>query len=81
MFSFRVDDDEAAGVDRWAGILGVGRSAFLREALHRQLVRLQSETDGEHWSNEPPTPGERAIERIADWGPSEDWSEWIDAAG
>ncbi|MFV1971139.1 MAG: ribbon-helix-helix domain-containing protein [Acidimicrobiia bacterium] len=81
MFSFRVDDDEAADVRRWTDRLGVGRSEFLREALHRRLVRLRSESDIDAWAENPLTADERALSEIADWCPAEDWSEWADATG
>lgn len=81
MLSFRVDDDEAAMAQRWADTLGIDRSQLLREALHRHLVRLAAETDAARWEAEPLTEGESAIESIAEWGPSEDWSDWADATG
>lgn len=81
MFSFRVDDDEAADVRRWTDRLGVGRSEFLREALRRHLVRLRSESDIERWIESPLTDDEQGLAEIAHWGPAEDWSEWADAKG
>ncbi|MGH8935715.1 MAG: ribbon-helix-helix protein, CopG family [Acidimicrobiia bacterium] len=80
MLSFRVDDQEAAEAQRWAERLGVDRSELLREALHRHLVRLASETDIQAWTRAPLTPDEQALAEIADWGPAEDWSDWADAA-
>ncbi len=81
MFSFRVDDDEAADAQRWAERLGVDRSELLREALHRHLVRLRAEDDAKAWTNLPLTADEAVFNEIADWGPAEDWSDWADAAG
>lgn len=81
MFSFRVDDDQAAATQRWADQLGIDRSEFLRDALRRHLVRLSAEGDIEAWSVEPLTEDETALETIADWGPAEDWSDWTHAAG
>ncbi|MGF1595332.1 MAG: ribbon-helix-helix domain-containing protein [Acidimicrobiales bacterium] len=81
MLSFRVDDRDAAEAQRWADALGVDRSELLREALRRHLDRLASEGDADRWTAEPMDDGERALEAIADWGPAEDWSDWIDAAG
>jgi len=81
MFSFRVDDEDAADVEQWASVLGIGRSEFLREALHRHLIRLRSEVDSQTWASAPLTSGEQALSEIADWGPAEDWSEWADATG
>jgi len=79
MFSFRVDDEEAADAQRWAERLGVDRSELLREALHRHLVRLRAEVDIQAWASAPLTEDEAALAEIADWGPAEDWSDWADA--
>ena len=81
MFSFRVDDEEAAEAQRWAERLGLDRSELLREALHRHLLRLASEDDAQTWQDNPLDQGERALAEIADWGPAEDWSDWADAEG
>jgi len=81
MLSFRVEDDEADDVARWAQRLGVDKSELLRDALHRHLDRLASEDDAATWVAQPLDDGERALEAIADWGPAEDWSDWLDAAG
>ncbi|MDK1291843.1 MAG: ribbon-helix-helix protein, CopG family [Actinomycetota bacterium] len=80
MFSFRVDEEEAADVRRWTDQLGVGRSEFLRDALHRHLVRLRSESDIERWVASPLTADEQALAEIAHWDPSEEWSDWSDQA-
>ena len=79
MLSFRVDDDEAADAKRWAEQLGVDRSELLREALHRHLVQLRAENDVEAWTNLPLTENETAFAEIADWGPAEEWEDWVDA--
>lgn len=81
MLSFRVDEREAAEAQRWAERLGIDRSELLRESLHRHLVRLASENDAVTWEQEPLDPGERSLAEIADWGPAEDWSDWIDETG
>jgi predicted transcriptional regulator len=81
MLSFRVDDRVAAEAQTWADRLGIDRSELLRDALRRQLVRLASEEDARRWTATPMTGDERAFEAIADWGPAEDWSDWVDAAG
>ncbi len=81
MMSFRVDEQEAADATRWAKRLGVDRSELLRDALHRHLTRLRSEHDTEAWLARPLTADERALREIADWGPAEDWTDWVDAAG
>ena len=80
MLSFRIDDDDAAAVQRWADELGVDRSALLRDAVRRHLNRLASEHDADRWEALPLTEGESALATIADWGPAEDWGDWADAA-
>lgn len=80
MLSFRVDDVDAAQVQRWAERLGVDRSELLRDALPRHLVRLASERDVEAWQQRPMTREEQALSGIEDWGPAEDWADWADAA-
>ena len=79
MLSFRVDDEEAAAVQRWADELGIDRSALLRDAVRRHLNRLASEHDADRWEALPLTDGETALVTIADWGPAEDWEDWADA--
>lgn len=81
MLSFRVDDEDAADAQRWADRLGVDRSEFLRQALHRHIVRLRSEGDIEAWTVTPLTTDEKTLAELADWGPAEDWSDWSDATG
>lgn len=81
MLSFRVPDDDAADVQRWADALGVDRSEILRDALHRHLVVLEGEADADRWQQQPATDAERSLEAVADWGPAEDWSDWTDAEG
>lgn len=80
MLSFRVDDDEAVEAQRWADRLGIDKSQLLREALHRQLVRLAAEHEIVAWTEQPLTDAESSLGRIADWGPAEDWADWADAA-
>jgi hypothetical protein len=79
MLSFRVEDEEAALIQAWAARLGIDRSQFLRDAVHRHLVRLASEDEAEIWAATPLDDGEQALAAIADWGPAEDWSDWADA--
>lgn len=81
MLSFRATDEDAAEVRQWAQALGVDRSEILRDALHRHLVVLKGEADAEAWRRQPASDAERSLEAISDWGPAEDWSDWIDAAG
>jgi len=79
MLSFRVPDDEAMEIQRWAESLGVDRSELLRDALHGHLVRLRGEQDAAKWLAAPATEAESALTAIADWGPAGDWSDWDDA--
>lgn len=79
MLSFRVPEDEAAELQRWADALGVDRSEILRSALHSHLVELKGEHDLEKWERSPATEAELSLSEIADWGPAEDWSDWDDA--
>ncbi len=81
MFSFRVDDQEAAEAQRWADRLGVNRSELLREALRRHIVRLWAEVEVDAWNAAPLSDAEKAFTKIADWGPAEDWSDWAHAEG
>jgi antitoxin MazE2 len=81
MLSFRVRDDDAVEIQRWADALGVDRSEILRDALHRYLAALSSEHEVDAWGRTPLTAAERSLSEIADWGPAEDWAEWSDAAG
>jgi predicted transcriptional regulator len=76
MLSFRVPDDEAMEIQRWAESLGVDRSELLRDALHGHLVRLRGEQDAAKWLDVPTTETEAALAAIADWGPAEDWADW-----
>lgn len=81
MLSFRVDEAEANQAQAWADRLGVDRSELLREALRRHLQRLASEREARIWEEQPLDEGEQSLAEIADWGPAEDWSDWLDATG
>jgi antitoxin MazE2 len=81
MLSFRVRDEEAAEIQRWATALGVDRSELLRDAIHRHLTALSSEQEVEAWAQAPLTTAEQSLAEIADWGPAEDWADWGDAEG
>lgn len=80
MLSFRVPDDDAAEVQRWASVLGLDRSEILRDALHRHLVTLRGADDAERWEQTPLTEAERSLAEVAAWGPAEEWADWADAA-
>jgi len=45
----------------------------------RHLVRLESEHDANRWADAPLTLDEQALGEIAEWGPAEDWADWVDA--
>ena len=79
MLSFRVTTGDAAAARRWAEHLGVERSALLRDALRLHLVRLAAEDDVAAWVALPATADERSLDELADWGPAEGWSDWVDA--
>lgn len=81
VLSFRVAETDAAEAQLWADRLGVERSELLRQALHRYLVRLQSENDATTWEAMPASDAELSLSAVADWGPAEDWSDWADASG
>jgi predicted transcriptional regulator len=81
MLSFRVDEEDAAAIQRWADELSVDRSALLRDAVRQHLNRLAAENDVDRWGALPLTEGESALATIADWGPAEDWQDWADATG
>lgn len=77
MLSFRVEETDALAVATWATALGVDRSELLREALRRQIARLASEHDADIWEQSPLDSGEASLADIADWGPADDWSDWV----
>ena len=58
MLSFRVDDEDAAAVQRWSDQLGVDRSSLLRDAVRQHLNRLASEHDADRWEALPLTDGD-----------------------
>lgn len=76
MVSFRADEDDVARADDLAERLGIERSELLREALASHVARLLAEYDAEAYRAAPFTDAEVSIERAADWGPAEDWSDW-----
>jgi predicted transcriptional regulator len=80
MISFRVDDADAAEIDQWARRLHIDRSELLRDALRRHLAELAADQDVQAYAEQPLTDEEKALARIADWGPAEDWADWADAA-
>jgi hypothetical protein len=76
MLSFRAAADEAAEAQEWA--IGL-RSELLREALHRHLVALRSQHEADHYDQLPVTESELSLGEIADWGPAEDWADWVES--
>jgi hypothetical protein len=81
MLSFRADEDDAKEAERWAKALGVQRSELLRDALRYHLARLRAEADAKAYSAQPFTVGETAFDAADDWGPAEDWSDWLPPGG
>lgn len=77
MVSFRADDEDVAEADRWAERLGVDRSELLRDALAGHLARLSAEADAAAYERQPLTADESALDSANDWGPAEDWSDWV----
>src|SRR5574337_1369349 len=80
MLSFRVEDTDAAGAERWARRLHVDRAELLRDALRRHLAELAAEQDVEAYADQPMTDEENVFAQAADWGPAKDWADWSDAA-
>ncbi len=64
--TFRVNATQATEAQARASRLGIPLSELLRDALRHHLVALHAEA-------------EQPLGHIADWGPEEDWSDWIDA--
>lgn len=80
MISFRIDDADAAEVDRWATRLEIDRSELVRDAVRRRLAELAAEHEVSAYAEHPVTDEEKTLAQIADWGPAEDWADWSDAA-
>lgn len=51
----------------------------MRDALRRHLARLAAEHEPALYEAAPVTAEERSLAAVADWGPAEDWSDWLDA--
>ena len=66
MLSFRVDDEDARAVSRFAEARGVERSALLREALRRHLGLLAAEADAARYDEVPLTEDELLVAGAAD---------------
>lgn len=81
MLSFRVSDGEAAQVRRWAETLDLDRSELLRDALNAHLARLRAEADATSWHASPASEAELSLGGVSEWGPAEDWADWVDATG
>ena len=79
MLSFRADEEDAAGIRQWSERLGIERSELMRDALRRQLARLAVEHEAALYDADPVTEEEMSLAAVADWGPAEDWSDWLDA--
>jgi len=81
LLSVRLDDEVSDEIDTWSNYLGVSRSDLVRDALRRHLVTLTGERDSELWEEHPLDENDLQLSEIADFGPTEDWSDWHDAAG
>ena len=79
MLSFRADEEDVNRIRQWSQRLGVERSELMREALRRHLARLAAEHEVALYEAHPLTDEELALAAVADWGPAEDWSDWLDA--
>lgn len=54
---------------------------LMREALRRQFDALDAQQDMAAYQANPLTPEELSLVDAEQWMPTEDWSEWADAAG
>ncbi|HJL89424.1 MAG TPA: ribbon-helix-helix domain-containing protein [Acidimicrobiales bacterium] len=81
LLSVRLDDEISDEIDTWSNYLGVSRSDLVRDALRRHLVTLTGERDSEAWEEHPLDENELQLTEIADFGPTEDWSDWHNATG
>ncbi|MBC8195806.1 MAG: CopG family transcriptional regulator [Acidimicrobiia bacterium] len=81
LLSVRLDDEVSDEIDTWSHYLGVSRSDLVRDALRHHLVTLTGERDSEIWEEHPLDENDLQLSDIADLGPTEDWSDWHDAAG
>ncbi len=79
MLSFRIEENDAVEMQRWADKLGLDRSELLRDAVRRHLAQLRAEDDVMAWEALPLSQEENSFEKVADWGPAEDWTDWADA--
>lgn len=79
MLSFRADEADVQGIREWSERLGIERSELMRDALRRQLARLAAEHEPALYEAAPVTDEELSLAAAADWGPAEDWSDWLNA--
>jgi len=79
MLSFRANEDDVEGIRQWSERLGIERSELMRDALRRQLARLAAAHEATLYEADPVTEDELSLAAVADWGPAEDWSDWLDA--
>ncbi|MCY3892353.1 MAG: ribbon-helix-helix protein, CopG family [Acidimicrobiaceae bacterium] len=79
MLSFRADEEDVEGIRQWSERLGIERSELMRDALRRQLARLAAAHEAALYEADPVTEDELSLAAVADWGPAEDWSDWLDA--
>ncbi len=77
----RIAESEAERVRAEADALGISVSHMIREALRRYLNSVGAERDAEIYEAIPLRPDERPLMGAESWGPTEDWSDWVDASG
>jgi hypothetical protein len=78
MLSFHIDEDDAKAAEIWAARLGIDPSELARRALSAYLERLRAERGDSTSENWPRTDIDPALGDTADWGQTEDWSDWVD---
>jgi hypothetical protein len=79
VLSFPTGDRDASRAQEWADALGIERSEPLCDALRRHLAWLSSGGDADRRAAPPTNHDEGAMAGLADWGPAEDWSDWVQA--
>lgn len=47
--------------------------------LRRHLAEVVADRDAHAHTEMPVTDDEKALAQIAEWGPAEDWLDWVDA--
>lgn len=77
MFSFRVDSDEAEETARWPSDQALtDPNSCAKPFIDIWLDYGQTRSGG--MVDEALTSEETSLADVADWGPAEDWSDWLD---